>query len=202
MEKPKIIQETINLFKTFPSVGPKTAERFVYYLLNNQSLLQQSIEVLNKLKTQIVKCKYCNNFTDTNPCDICMDTNRERKLLCIVEKHQDIYAIEKAGYRGVYYILSGLISPLDGKLPEDINLEMLVCRIKNVPVFIKPDEVIIAVGLTTEGEITSQYIVEYLRAKDINVKISRIACGIPSGADIEYADPKTLTFALNNRIKI
>jgi len=202
MEKPKIIQEAVNLFKTFPSVGPKTAERFVYHLLKNQNLLEQFIKILEELKTKIVKCRYCNNFSETDPCNRCVDESKNPKLLCVVEKYQDVYAVEKAGFNGVYYVLSDIINPLEGKMPQSLNLDMLVERIQNVPSYMQPEEIIIAVGLTTEGELTSQYIVEYLKTKNINVKLSRIACGLPSGADIEYADPQTLSFAIKNRIKI
>ncbi|MFN3550920.1 MAG: recombination mediator RecR [Endomicrobiia bacterium] len=199
MEKSRLIQEIINLFKTFPSVGPKTAERFVYHLLNNQQVLEYFTEILNQIKEKIVKCQYCNDFDDTNPCKICSDSTRDTKILCIVEKHQDIYAIETAGYKGLYYILSSIINPLEGKTIKDINLENLIKRITDVSYNMKPQEIIIATSFTTEGELTANYIAEFIKSKNINIKISRIAKGLPTGAEIEYSDPKTLSFALKNR---
>jgi len=203
MEKSKILQQCINLFKNLPSVGPKTAERFVYFLLNNEKLLDDLIAVLSQIKEKIVRCKYCNDFSETNPCTICSDEKRDKKLLCIVEKHSDLYAIESSGYyKGLYYILSSIISPLEGKMPKDLNIESLYSRIFEVEEEMKPQEVIIALSFTTEGELTTNYIVEKLKEKSANIKISRIAYGLPTGAEIEYADPKTLSFAIKNRMLI
>jgi len=202
MAKSKLIQESINLFKNFPSVGPKTAERFTYYLLNNPEILESFVITLKQLKEKIVKCRYCNDFSDNDPCRICSDNTRDTKILCLVEKHQDIYAIETTGYKGLYYILSSIIYPLEGKTPKDVGLEFLVKRIKDVPEEFIPQEIIIATGLTTEGELTASYIIEYLKSKNINIKVSRIAKGLPTGADIEYSDPQTLSFALKNRIEM
>jgi recombination protein RecR len=202
MEKSKILQQCINLFKNLPSVGPKTAERFVYFLLNNSKLLDDLILALSQIKEKIVSCKYCNDFSETNPCAICSDEKRDRKLLCIVEKHSDIYAIESSGYKGLYYILSPIISPLEGKMPKDLNIKSLYSRIFEVEEVMKPQEIIIALSFTTEGDLTTNYIVEQLKEKLANIKISRIAYGLPIGAEIEYADPKTLSFAIKNRIFI
>ncbi len=200
MEKSRLIQEFIDLFKTFPSVGPKTAERFVYHLLNNPQILEYFTEILKQIKEKIVKCQYCNDFSDTNPCKICSDKTRDTKILCIVEKHQDIYAIETTGYKGLYYILYKIINPLEGKTLKDIDLESLIKRLTDVSKDIQPQEVIIATNFTTEGELTANYIAEFIKFKNINIKISRIAKGLPTGAEIEYSDPKTLSFALKNRI--
>lgn len=202
MEKTKVIQKCIELFKSLPAVGPKTAERFVYFLLNSPQLLEQIIQGLHQLKTDVVKCKFCNNFSDTDPCQVCNDSTRDSKLLCIVEKPQDVYSIEASGYKGLYYILPSIINPLEGKMPKSVNLEMLVDRIQNVPEVMKPKEIIIATSLTTEGELTSNYIIEFLKSRFNNIKISRIARGLPTGAEIEYADPQTLSFAIKNRISI
>jgi len=202
MTKSKLIQETINLFKNFPSVGPKTAERFTYYLLNNPEILESFVLILQQLKEKIVKCRYCNDFSDNDPCKICSDNMRDKKILCIVEKHQDVYAIESTEYKGLYYILSSIIHPLEGKTIKDFDLDLLVKRIKNVPEEFMPQEIIIATSLTTEGELTANYIIEYLKSKNISIKISRIAKGLPTGADIEYSDPQTLSFAIKNRIEV
>ncbi len=202
MERSKILQYCIDLFKNLPSVGPKTAERFVYFLLNNPKLLDELILVLSQVKEKITSCKYCNDFSETNPCHICSDEKRDRKLLCVVEKHADIYAIESSGYKGLYYILSPIISPLEGKMLKDVKIESLLTRIINVEKEMQPQEVIIALSFTTEGELTTNYIVEKLKEKIVNIKISRIAYGLPTGAEIEYADPKTLSFAIKNRISL
>lgn len=202
MEKSKLIQESINLFKTFPSVGPKTAERFVYHLLNNPQILEYLTEILNQVKQKIIKCQYCNDFSDTNPCKICSDKTRDTKILCIVEKHQDMYAVEATGYKGLYYILSSIINPLEGKTIKDVKLENLIKRVIDVPDEMKIQEIIIATSLTTEGELTANYIAEFIKTKNLCVKISRIARGLPTGAEIEYSDPQTLSFALKNRVSI
>ncbi|MCS7230815.1 MAG: recombination mediator RecR [Elusimicrobiota bacterium] len=200
MEKPKFINELISIFKSFPSVGPKAAERFTYFLLDNRNLLSSFVKVLTEIENNIVRCKYCNNFSSENPCHICTDTKRNNKLLCVVEKYQDIYSIEKTEYNGLYYVLGAVINPLEGKMPKDIDIEALYRRIVEVEKEYIPDEVIIALGFTTESEITSNFIIEYLKSKNIKIKFSRIAKGLPVGADIEYSDPQTLSFAFKNRI--
>ncbi len=202
MERSKIIQNNINTFKKLPSVGPKTAERFVYYLLKNRNILEEFIENLVSLKKNIKKCRYCNDFSDIDPCEICSNKTRDTKLLCVVEKHQDLYAIENSGYKGLYYVLSEIVSPLEGKMLKQVDLEGLLNRIKNVTEDMKPSEIILATSLTTEGELTANYIVDFLKSTNANIKISRIARGLPTGAEIEYADLQTLSFALTNRIKI
>ncbi len=202
MEKSKIIQNSIDVFKKLPSVGPKTAERFVYYLLKNPDILEKFIQSLSNLMHNVKRCRYCNDFSESDPCEICSNKKRNTKLLCVVEKHQDLYAIENTGYQGLYYILTEIVNPLEGQMIKKTDLEKLFERIQNVEESIKPQEVIIATGLTTEGELTASYILEFLKSKNINLKISRIAKGLPTGADIEYADSQTLSFALSNRTKI
>ncbi|MEN3013154.1 MAG: recombination mediator RecR [Endomicrobiia bacterium] len=202
MEKSKIINDLINIFKNFPSVGPKTAERFSYFLLDNENLLDSFIEVLTKIKNNVIKCKYCHNFSSVNPCEICTDPKRDFKLLCVVEKYQDIYSIENTEYNGLYYVLGTIINPLEGKMPSSLDVESLYKRIVNVEENYKPDEVIIALGFTTEADITSNFITEYLKSKNLKIKMSRIAKGLPVGAEVEYSDPQTLSFAFKNRVII
>lgn len=202
MEKPRLLNDLINIFKSFPSVGPKTAERFTYFLLNRKETLNYLIKILSEIEKNIIRCRYCNNFSLESPCDVCKDPSRDRRLLCLVEKYQDIYSIENAGYSGLYYVLDTIINPLEGKMPNHIDLDSLYRRIVEVESEYKPQEVIIGLGFTTEAEITSNFIVEYFKNKNREIKFSRIAKGLPTGADIEYADPQTLSFALKNRFNL
>lgn len=202
MERSKVIQNAIYVFKNLPSVGPKTAERFVYYLLKNPNLLKKFIQSLSTLMQNIKKCKYCNDFSEAELCEICSNNKRDTRILCIVEKHQDLYAIESTGYKGLYYVLDEIVNPLEGQMINQTDLERLFNRIQNVEEKMRPDEIIIATSLTTEGELTANYIIEFLKLKNINLKVSRIAKGLPTGSDLEYADSQTLLSALTNRIKI
>ncbi|MEM4368525.1 MAG: recombination mediator RecR [Candidatus Anstonellales archaeon] len=202
MEKPKLINDLINIFKNFPSVGPKTAERFTYFLLDKKDILNYFIKVLSEIENNVIRCDYCNNFSLENPCKICREPSRDHKLLCLVEKYQDIYSIDKAGYNGLYYVLNTIINPLEGKMPQHIDINSLYKRILEIEDEYKPKEVIIGLSFTTEAEITSNFIIEYFKNKNVNIKFSRIAKGLPIGADIEYADPQTLSFALKNRTSI
>ncbi len=198
--QPKIISEVINLLKQLPGVGPKTAERFTYYLLMNPNLIEQFIDLFSYLKDKIVKCSMCNDFSDTDPCKICSDPERDKNVLCVVEHHQDMYAIKNlTSYKGLYYVLGYGIQPLNGKMPKDIDLTHLIKRIKDFPV----KEVILATDMNTEGELTANFVVSKLRSVfGENIKFFRIARGLPSGAEIEYADSTTLEFALKNKNEI
>ncbi len=194
-----LISKIVSLLKQLPGVGPKTAERYTYFLLNNKNLLEELILKFTELRDKIKKCSLCNNFTDSDICKICSDENRDKSLLCIVEHPQDMYVIELTkSYNGLYYILGDVIEPLEGKFPKDLDLKSLVNRIKNSEV----KEVILATDFDTEGELTANYIVDILSKQDFNIKFSRIARGLPSGAEIEYADPITLLSAIKNRIEI
>lgn len=192
---PKSIKNLIESFKYFPGIGEKTAERLAFSVLNMDKdeveLLSDSIK---SAKLNIKRCKICNNLSENEICDICNDKTRNRDLLCLVEDPKTVFSIEKLGtYNGYYHVLNGLISSLNGINPEEIRLDKLIERIEKNNF----KEVIIAVKQCIEGEMTALYIKNIL--SDMNIKVSRIASGIPMGADMEYIDSLTLEKAFDNR---
>jgi len=196
----KIISEVADLLKQLPGIGPKTAERLTYFMLENGDYIDKLVLELSNIKQKVRKCNLCNNFSDSNPCAICSDKKRNQKILCIVEHYQEMYAIESTGtFNGLYYILGTAIEPLKGKFPKDLNLEKLFLRLKNNQI----EEIILATDLDTEGEITADYIKKSIRdAGYNNIRFTRIAKGLPYGFEIEYADNMTLSYALKHRIEV
>lgn len=195
---PKALKNLIESFKLLPGIGEKSAERLALFTLNmdEENALFFSDSIKNAV-SELHKCQICNNITDQDVCQICQGDSRDIEKLCIVEDVKSLYMFEKSGvYNGYYYILDNLISPLDGVNPEDIGIEKLIKFIKNK----KFKEIIIAVKPSIEGETTSLYIKRIL--EDSNLKITRIASGIPIGADIEYIDSLTLERALHDRKEI
>lgn len=192
------IKKLIDSFKDLPGIGEKTAERLAFALLNFDKEKQTNfIDAITEVRDKIKKCKICGNFCENDVCDICLNNNRDKKIIFIVEKPKDIYLFEKIGiFKGTYHVLDGLISPLDGVNPEDINISSLVDRIKND----NTNEVILALKPSIEGETTMQYIKKILEKTD--VKVSKIATGIPLGTDMEYIDTLTLELALEERKNI
>lgn len=198
MNYPQTIKNTIDCFKKLPGIGEKTAERLALSLLNqtDEMLSSFSTSVLN-IKKNTKKCSICNSFSENDICDICSDVDRNQNTICVVENPKNVILLEKVGtYNGAYHVLNGLISPLDGITPDDINLEQLIKRIDNNDI----KEVIIALKPSIEGETTSLYISKIL--EDKKVLVSKIAHGIPLGADMDYIDPLTLELALENRKKL
>ena len=195
---PIVIKKLIDSFKDLPGIGEKTAERLAFALLNFDKEKQTNfIDAITEVRDKIKKCKICGNFCENDVCDICLNNNRDKKLIFVVEKPKDIYLFEKIGiFKGTYHVLDGLISPLDGVNPEDINISSLVDRIKND----NTNEVILALKPSIEGETTMQYIKKILEKTD--VKVSKIATGIPLGTDMEYIDTLTLELALEERKNI
>ncbi len=198
MNYPKTVVNLIECYKKFPGVGEKTAERMALATLNME---KDALELFSKSlldsKTLIKRCERCNNLTENTLCDICTNEERNHKLICVVEEPKNAFAFEKVGtYKGVYHILDGLISPLDGINPEDININSLIDRITDEGI----EEVVIAVRPSIEGETTSLYILKKL--EKLNVTVSKIAHGIPLGADMDYIDSMTLEMALEDRKKI
>lgn len=192
---PKSIKNLIESFKYFSGIGEKTAERLAFSVLGME---KEQIEILSKslldVQNNIKRCKICNNLTEDNICTICDDPTRIDNVLCVVEDPKTVFSIEKIGtYHGYYHVLNGLISTFDGINPEDLQLNKLIDRI-NEQEF---QEIIIAVKPCIEGEMTALYIKNIL--SDLNVKITRIASGIPMGADMEYIDALTLERAFDNR---
>jgi len=195
---PKTINNLIECFKKFPGIGEKTAERLALSCLNmDDETIELFTNSLKDSKTKIKTCEKCGNLSEEELCPICKDTSRENHILCVVEESKNIILFEKIGtFNGKYHVLGGLISPLDGINPEDINISSLINRIKEEEI----KEVILAVKPTVEGETTALYIRKLLEGTD--VVISKIAHGIPMGADIDYIDSLTLEIALSERSQI
>lgn len=192
---PSSIRNLIECLKDLPGIGEKTAERLAYSVVGfDKDRLENFINSLINIKDNIKRCPVCNNITDMDKCYICKDSNRVRETIFVVEKSKDIILFEKMGtYNGMYHVLNGLISPMDGINPDDINLNSLVERVQNDDV----KEVIVVLKPSIEGETTMQYIKKILAKYD--VKVSKIPIGIPMGADIEYIDTMTLEMAFENR---
>ncbi|MEI8072876.1 MAG: recombination mediator RecR [Candidatus Saccharibacteria bacterium] len=190
---PESVNNLIEEFAKLPSIGPKTAERLVFYLLkseDNVSLGEASLA----LKDGVVNCEICQNFSTDNVCKICSNANRSDDLICVVSQPLDIVAIEKTGlYKGKYHVLHGVISPVDGVGPEDLEIDSLIKRVEGSGI----KEIILATNPNIEGETTALYILRKL--KDEDIAITKLAHGLPMGGDLEYADQMTLGRALDNR---
>ncbi len=197
MKLPKAVQALVDSFEKLPGIGPKSAQRLVFYLLHNpEHELAQFARNLENLKKMTVLCTKCHNVSESDPCQICADTSRDATLLCIVEQPLDVLAIEKSeSFKGLYHVLHGSIAPLHNIGPEQLFLHDVVSRLDAVA------ELVIATNPTMEGEATALYIKEYLiqQGKHSELAISRIGHGLPIGADIEYADGMTLSRALEGR---
>jgi recombination protein RecR len=191
------IAALIESFQKLPGVGPKSAQRLTYYLLHvPQSQLDDFAESVSRLKKDTVLCSICKNVSETDPCPICSDPSRDQTQIMVVEQPLDILAFEKTGrFKGVYHVLHGAINPLDNIGPDEIYIEPLIDRIKKARI----KEVIIATNPTMEGEATSMYLKKQLTVNSQQLKVTRLGMGIPTGADLEYADEVTLTQALEGR---
>lgn len=198
MKYPTTIANLIECFKKLPGIGEKTAERLALSVLEfDNDIVELFSKSLKDSKTKIKRCKKCNNLSEEELCEVCKDKTRNNKILCIVEEPKNVILFEKLNiFEGYYHVLDGLISPIDGINPEDINIEPLKERIKKD----KVEEVILALKPSIEGETTSLYISKIL--EPFNVKITKIAHGIPLGAEIDYVDSLTLEMALENRMDI
>ena len=198
MKYPESIQNLIESFKHLPGIGEKTAERLALSILD---MSDEDVNLFSKslvdTKTKIVRCKECNNLSEDDLCEICKNKNRNKKVMCVVEEPKNIILFEKLNiFDGYYHVLDGLISPIDGVNPEDLNIDTLIERVKKN----KVEELILALKPSIEGETTSLYISKLL--EDSNVKITKLAYGIPLGAEIDYVDSLTLEMALENRMDI
>ncbi len=196
---PSSLQKIINELGRLPGVGPKTAQRLAFYLLKQDSIditnLSQSIA---NIKTGIVFCSICHNMGETDPCTTCADVRRDHSLICVVEEPLDAQAIDKGGqFNGVFHILGGVLNPLEGVGPDNLEVESLLARIKDERLKIK--EVIIATNPSLEGETTAMHLSKAIRSISPDVKITRIARGLPMGGDLEYADDITLMRAMEGR---
>jgi len=205
MKYPLSIQNLINHFSCLPTVGPKTAERYVFYLLkkNSEDLKRFSL-ALSELKEKTTICKNCFAISESNPCNICSDERRNKSVICVVADTRDMISIESTEkYNGLYHILGGVINVINNITPENLNINQLLNRIKNNNI----EEIILALNPDLEGETTSMYLTKLLSAqggsalggKFKNIKITRLAKGLPTGANLEYADEMTLANALKYR---
>ena len=194
----KSLQKLIDELNKLPGIGPKTAQRLAFHILrisetDAKSLAQAIIEMRERIKS----CSICNNLTETDPCLICQDKNRLQSTICVVEEPDDLVVLERTKqYKGLYHILCGAISPLEGVNPEDLKIDGLLERIKKG----KIEEVIFATNPNTEGEATALYIARLI--KPLGVKVTQLAHGLPVGGDLEFADEVTLSMALEGRKEI
>lgn len=185
-------------FAKMPGIGPKSAQRLAFYILRaSKNDAEALAKAISKVKEQVRFCKACNNLSDEEVCDICKSRSRDKSVLCVVEEPNDIIAIERAReFNGIYHVLLGSLSPLDGIGPSDLKIEELLERVKKE----KFKEIIIATDFNTEGEATALYLVKQLKGS--GAKITRVAYGIPVGSDIEYADQATISKAFEGRREI
>lgn len=196
MAYPASLKNLIDQFAKLPGIGPKTAERLVFYLLKQpkEELARFGLAV-EHLKDKITICHTCQNFSELDPCPICRDKKRNAKIICVVAKPQDLLVLEKTNeYQGVYHVLGGLVDPLEGVTPDKIKVRELVERLKKDGI----TEVILALNSDLAGETTMLYLTKLLK-QFINIKITRLAQGLPIGSDLEYIDEITLTSALKGR---
>lgn len=195
---PEALETLINEFSKMPGVGLRTAERLALYVLEtNKAQAAFLAQTILKVKESIQHCQLCHNLSQGPACNICQSPQRDKDTICVVEEPKDIIAIEKSGqYQGVYHVLLGTLSPLDGIGPDDLKIKELLARLKSDAV----KEIIIATSSDTEGEATALYLSKILRP--LGLKVTRIAYGLPVGSELEYADPTTLSRALENRREI
>ena len=193
---PDSILQLIEAFSSFPGIGKKTAQRMAFHVLRSSSnIASQLSESVINMKSKIRFCSVCNGITENDPCNICSNPKRDESSICIVEQASDVYTFEKTNsYHGVYHVLGGVLSPLDGIGPDDLALESLISRVK--PGY----EIVIATNPSIEGEATSLYIAKLLNEQ--SVKVTRLARGLPMGGDLEYLDEATLMRAMEGRTTI
>ena len=198
MNYPKSIQNLIDYFSHLPSVGPKTAERYVFYLLKaHPEWLQGFAQAIAELKEKTTVCRTCLSLAESDPCPICSDKKRNQALICLVAETRDLSAIEETKqYNGLYFVLGGVINTIEGVKPEQLNIKPLAARIKQKGL----KEIILAFNPDLEGETTVLYLAKLF--KPSKIKITRLAKGLPMGADLEYADEITLAHALKYRNEV
>jgi recombination protein RecR len=192
------LQELIEELRRIPGIGAKTAQRIAFYFLGLPSAdVDRLADAIREVKRKIFYCSRCNNITHVDPCLICSDTHRSDDALCVVEEPFNISSIEKTGaFHGRYHVLLGALSPLKGRGPDELRLEKLVKRVQEGPV----KEIIIATNPTVEGEATALYVLKVL--KDLGVRITRLAMGLPVGSDLDFADQVTIKKALEGRTEL
>ena len=196
---PRAVARLIEEFHRLPGIGPKTAQRLTFYLLRAPKEQSQSLaEALAGLKERVVTCSICQNIAEENPCAICRDESRDRSLICVVEEPLDVLALERTReYHGLYHVLHGAISPVEGIGPDDLRVQELLTRIRHDSGI---GEIVLATNPNLEGEATSMYLERLI--KPLGIKLTRLARGLPVGGDLEYADEVTLTRALEGRREV
>ena len=192
---PHTLNKVIESFSRFPGIGKKTAHRLGLHILKSHSNeIEEFAQALLDVKSKINTCNNCYNISETNLCEICLDENRAKSIICICEEPSDIYLIEKTGFKGVYHVLGGLLSPLDGIGPDDLHIDSLIERVKSA------SELIVATDASVEGDTTALYIQKILGSESI--KMTRLARGLPVGGHLEYVDEATLTRSINERVEL
>jgi recombination protein RecR len=189
------VTRLIEAFARLPGIGPKTAQRLTFFLLRAPSQVSEELaEALVEMKGSVIFCSTCFNITSEDPCNVCKDSQRDRGIVCVVEEPLDVLALERTrGFRGLYHVLHGALSPIEGIGPDDLKIGPLIARVREGSI----KEVILATNPNVEGDTTAQYLLQLLRP--LGVSVSRIARGLPVGGDLEYADEVTLAQALENR---
>jgi len=195
MKLPRSINNLIQEFSKLPGVGSKTANRLVFYLLKKNDVELENLALaVSNLKKEVFYCSICGNMAEQNPCSICTDQSRDHSTICVVEETLDAQAIDATGaYKGLFHILGGVLSPLEGIGPDKLSIDKLMSRLASDDI----KEIILALNQTLEGETTSLDLIQ--RIRPLNIKITRLARGLPTGGDLEYADEITISNALNGR---
>lgn len=190
------IEKAVEYLSALPSIGRKTAQRLTFFLLRqSDEFIEGFSTALKELKSNVKYCSQCHNYTEIDPCPICSSQKRDRATICVVEDPRDVVAIEKTNeFFGMYHVLHGVISPLDGVMPDDLKIRELVGRLENVT------EVILALNPSVEGEATTHYLAKLL--KPFGIKTTRIAMGVPLGSSLEFSDEATLSRAIEGRISV
>src|SRR6187455_3606284 len=198
MSLPASLQELVDQFKRLPGVGAKSAQRLAFHVLRTpREDAERLCLAIRDVKDRVTYCTTCNNITDTDPCGLCGDPGRDQRIICVVEEPQNVTVVDRTGgFRGLYHVLMGAISPLQGIGPDDLKIRGLLTRIAGGGV----EEVILATNPTVEGEATALYLARLL--KPLGVRVTRIAMGIPVGSDLEYADEVTMTRAMEGRREV
>ena len=192
---PKTLEKIIDSLSSLPGIGRKTAQRLGMYMMKmDDDFISEFASALIDMKDNIYSCSKCNNFCESDICNICSDPNRNMNMICVVENPSDIILFDNTGFNGSFHVLGGLLSPLDGISPEDLSIDSLISRLDGV------EEVIIAIGTSVEAETTSLYLVNLLKSH--NMKISRLSQGLPVGGQLEYIDQATLEKSFTERVAI
>ena len=198
MSLPEPLSRLVEQLQKLPGIGAKGAQRLAFHVLKNpREDAERLCEAIRDVKERVTYCSTCNNITDVDPCALCGDSGRDHRLICVVEEPQNVSVVDRAGgYRGVYHVLMGAISPLQGVGPDDLKIKGLLSRIAGGGV----EEVILATNPTVEGEATAIYLARLL--KPLGLRVTRIATGIPVGSDLEYADDLTVGKAIDGRREV